>query len=236
MLLKDDCYCCCWCCSCCTKTRSHNPAGQGNTMALKDELVRKSPPKNVQHCFWNPRNRTENLCKKLAAAAVPPAAPAKHHATEGQELRLLLLVLPMLLKDWRTTAAAAAERHGHTTLPDGETPWPWRTNESENPTKKVSNVASETLEKEEKIFAKNWLQLLLLLLRLFLLQLLLLQLLFLLLLLRNTMLLKDGYYCGSCCCCYCCCCAKTRPHNPAGPGNTMALKDERVRESHQKSL
>ena len=46
---------------------------------------------------------------------------------------------------------------------------------SENPTKKVSNVASETLETEQKIGAAGW-------------------------------------------------------------GNTMALKDELVRESHQKSL
>ena len=37
-----------------------------------------------------------------------------------------------------------------------------------------------------------------------------------------------------CCCCFCC--TKTRPHNPAGRGNTMALKDELVRESHQKSV
>ena len=37
-------------------------------------------------------------------------------------------------------AAATAQKHGHTALPDGETPWPWRTNESENPTQKLSNV------------------------------------------------------------------------------------------------
>ena len=37
--------------------------------------------------------------------------------------------------------------HKDTTLPDGETPWPWRTNSSEKRTKKLSNVASETHRK-----------------------------------------------------------------------------------------
>ena len=47
-------------------------------------------------------------------------------------------------------AAATAQKHGHTALPDGETPWPGRTNESENPTQKLSNVTSKTLETEQK--------------------------------------------------------------------------------------
>ena len=47
-------------------------------------------------------------------------------------------------------AAATAQKHSHTALPDGETPWPGRTNESENPTQKLSNVTSKTLETEQK--------------------------------------------------------------------------------------
>ena len=52
----------------------------------------------------------QKTCKKLAAAAAAAAA------------------------------AATAQKHSHTALPDGETPWPWRTNKSENPTQKLSNV------------------------------------------------------------------------------------------------
>jgi len=51
-------------------------------------------------------------------------------------------------------AAATAQKHGHTALPDGETPWPSRTNESENPTQKLSNVTSETLERKQKTCKK----------------------------------------------------------------------------------
>ena len=59
-------------------------------------------------------------------------------------LLLLLLLLP----------PATAQKHGHTALPDGETPWPWRTNKSENPTQKLSNVTSETLETEQQTCKK----------------------------------------------------------------------------------
>ena len=72
-------------------------------MALEDELVRKSHQKSV--CL--------NSCvlaaaaAAAAAAAVPPAAAA----TATEELT--------------ATAVATAEKD---TMPDGETPWPWRTN------------------------------------------------------------------------------------------------------------
>ena len=58
---------------------------------------------------------------------------------------------------------AAASSHALKTAPqrspsgrfrNSKTPWPWRTNESENPTQKLSNVTSETLETEQKTCKK----------------------------------------------------------------------------------
>ena len=234
--------CCCYCH--CTKTQPHGPAGRGSTMARNDLQKHAAPRLDVpsmrpERPFWNP------ILEILSNPAIP--YPAIRLEIESDPIH------PML--------TAAASSHALKTAPqrspsgrfrNSKTPWPWRTNESENPTQKLSNVTSETLETEQKtckklaaaaataqrhshtalpdgetpwpwsprIPPKNSL----------------------------TSRLKprnktenlhrnktENLHKIGCCCCYCHC-TKTQPHGPAGRGSTMALKDERVRESHPKIL
>ena len=82
--------------------------------------------------------------------------PWRTHESENPTQKLSNVTSETLETEQKTceklaaAAAATAQKHGHTALPDGETPWPGRTNESENPTQKLSNVTSKTLETEQK--------------------------------------------------------------------------------------
>ena len=91
--------------------------------------------------FWNP------ILEILSNPAIP--YPAIRLEIESDPIH------PML--------TAAASSHALKTAPqrspsgrfrNSKTPWPWRTNESENPTQKLSNVTSETLETEQKTCKK----------------------------------------------------------------------------------
>ena len=86
----------------------HGPPGRGNTMALKDERSPKYAfPEAGTSLLKSP---TKSLLAAAAAGAADPSKrrlPArKPHATEG--------------------------RRKDTALPDGATPWPWRTNGVQN--------------------------------------------------------------------------------------------------------
>ena len=233
--------CCCYCH--CTKTQPHGPAGRGSTMARNDLQKHAAPRLDVpsmrpERPFWNP------ILEILSNPAIP--YPAIRLEIESDPIH------PML--------TAAASSHALKTAPqrspsgrfrNSKTPWPWRTNESENPTQKLSNVTSETLETEQKTCKK-------------------LAAVAATAQRHSHTALPDGetpwpwsprippknsltshlkprnktenlhrnktenlHKIG--CCCYCHC-TKTQPHGPAGRGSTMALKDERVRESHPKIL
>ena len=118
--------CCCYCH--CTKTQPHGPAGRGSTMARNDLQKHAAP--------------------RLDVPSMRPERPSWNPILE-------ILSNPML--------TAAASSHALKTAPqrspsgrfrNSKTPWPWRTNESENPTQKLSNVTSETLETEQKTCKK----------------------------------------------------------------------------------
>ena len=132
--------CCCYCH--CTKTQPHGPAGRGSTMARNDLQKHAAPRLDVpsmrpERPFWNP------ILEILSNPAIP--YPAIRLEIESDPIH------PML--------TAAASSHALKTAPqrspsgrfrNSKTPWPWRTNESENPTQKLSNVTSETLETEQR--------------------------------------------------------------------------------------
>ena len=98
-------------------------------------------PWRPERPFWNP------ILEILSKPAIP--YPAIRLEIESDPIH------PML--------TAAASSHALKTAPqrspsgrfrNSKTPWPWRTNESENPIQKLSNVTSETLETEQKTCKK----------------------------------------------------------------------------------
>ena len=77
----------------------------------------------------------QKICAEAAAAAAAAAPPTVSTAAAAAAAAATV----------STAAAAAAAVSAGNHLADGETPCPWRTNLFENPTEKLSNVASETL-------------------------------------------------------------------------------------------
>ena len=126
------------------------PSPHRNTMALNDETTSKSIARTSSLEAGTSLLKSYWKSSPILLSCYPLSCyPARN--------RIQFLIHPMLTAAASSHALKTAPQRSpdsHTALPDGETSWPWRTNESENPTQKLSNVTSETLETEQKTCKK----------------------------------------------------------------------------------